>query len=109
MQDSRIIALTAVLATMRTCVLTRLFSYLWDRCLPTKANDPENLSRLLVLEQQQNAFMETLEALTSRLQQQESVSERPIAILSSGGSIRSGAVMTTCRSGVEPFQAADRS
>lgn len=55
--SSSIIALTAVLVTISTSVLTRLFSYLWGRCLPTKADNPENLSRLLVLEQRQNEFM----------------------------------------------------
>lgn len=92
MQDNNIIALTAVLATISTSVLTRLFSHLWDRCLPTKADDPENLSELRILQQRQDKVTEKLEALVSRLQQQESVPERPIAILSSGGSIRSGAV-----------------
>lgn len=92
MQDSSIIALTAVLVTIGTGVLNPLSSYLWARYLPTKANDPEIISRLLVLEQRQYELMKELQALTLRLQQQKSVSERPIAILSSGGSIRSGAV-----------------
>jgi len=92
MQESSIISLIAVLVTISSCVLTRLFSYLWDRCLPTMADDPENLPALVVIQQRQTELEKKLEALTLRLQQQESVSERPIAIPSSGGSIRLGAV-----------------
>lgn len=44
MQESTIIALILVLVTISINVLTGLFSYLWGRYLPTKADDPESLS-----------------------------------------------------------------
>lgn len=48
-------------------MLTRLFSYLWDRCLPTNADDLESLFKLLELEQRQHEFMKNLEALLHHL------------------------------------------
>lgn len=91
MQQSIIIALTAVLVTFSTSVLTGLFSYLWGRCLPTKAGGPESLSRLIQLEQRLDELEAKQNDLALRLQQR-SDPERPIALSSSGGPIRFGAV-----------------
>lgn len=63
-----IIALTAVLASFVTSVMTRPFSWLWDRILPTKVKDPECLSRLLVLEQQSYEQKEKQDVLIPSLQ-----------------------------------------
>lgn len=51
MQESTIIALISVLVTISINMLTGLFSYLWSRCLLTKAKDSESLSKLSRLEQ----------------------------------------------------------
>lgn len=91
MQQSIIIALTAVLVTVSTSVLTGLFIYLWGRCSPTKADDPESLSRLLQLEQRRNELEAKHNDMALELQQQ-SDPERPTALSSSGGPIRLGAV-----------------
>ena len=55
-------------------LLTPLFNYLWARCSPAEADDPEILSRLLPLEQR-------LDKLDEKALQQKNVAEQPIALL----------------------------
>ena len=91
MHESTVIAMILVLVTISINMLTGLFSYLWSRCLPTKAKDSEILSELSRLEQRLDELEAKHKALAVRLLQQ-SDPERPIALSSSGGPVRFGAV-----------------